>query len=85
MALNTLGTDDKQKLKQVISEGVKIMQEIEDLKGGLRDTVKAVATQLEVKPKVINRAIRAALKADIDVNKDELDTVEEILHVTGYR
>jgi hypothetical protein len=85
MALDALTSDDKQKLKQVISEGVKILQEIDDLRGGLKDTVKGLAEQLGVKPKAINRAMRAAYKADIDVTKDELDTVEEILHVTGYR
>lgn len=83
MALDALTSDDKLKLKQTIEAGVKYLEEIDDLRGSLRDQVKALAEQLNVKPRAINRAIKAAYKGDILENKDELDVVEEILYVTG--
>ena len=44
------------------------MQEIEDLQTGLRDTVKAVAEELEIKPTLINKAIKIAHKGDWQVS-----------------
>ena len=33
---------EKQKLIQIIKEGSQVLGEIDDLKGGLRDTIKAI-------------------------------------------
>lgn len=83
MNITGLTSDDKAKIKNVVEEGMKVTQEIEDLRGGLRDTVKAVAEELGIKPSAINKAIRAAFKSDIADTRDELDNVEEILNVAG--
>lgn len=85
MSLDTLSNEDKMKLKRVVDEGVKLLQEIDDLKGGMKDTVKAVADDLNIKPAIINRAIRAALKANIDQTVEEVNDVEEVLTLTGHR
>lgn len=85
MSIGTLSAEDQSKLKHVISEGVKTAQEIEDLKGALSDTVKAVAEELCIKPAVLNRAIRAAFKDTFDTDKETVDDVEEILHIVGRR
>lgn len=74
---------DKAKIKHLINEGVKITQEIDDLKGSLKDTVKAVAEELDIKASVLNRAIRAAYKHDIAQSREDLDGVEEVLVVAG--
>lgn len=83
MNITGLTSEDKAKIKHVVEEGMKVTQEIEDLKGGLNDTVKAVAEELGIKPSALNKAIRAAFKANIADTRDELDNVEEILNVAG--
>ena len=79
----TLTAEDTKKLKRIIDEGLKITQEIEDLKGGFKDTVKAVAEELDLKPAVINRAIKVAYKATLEADKDAMNDVEEILAAVG--
>ncbi len=83
MNITGLTSEDKAKLKHVVEEGLKVTQEVEDLKGALRDTVKAVAEELGIKPAAINKAIRAAFKSNIADERDTLDNVEEILNVVG--
>lgn len=83
MNITGLTSEDKAKLKHVVEEGLKVTQEVEDLKGALRDTVKAVAEELGIKPAAINKAIRAAFKSNIADERDTLDNVEEILNVAG--
>lgn len=85
MSLGTLSADGKAKLKYAIEEGLKTAQSIDDLKGSLRDTVKAIGEELNIAPKSINGAIKAAIKNSIDEQKEGLDEVEEILVLVGRR
>ena len=63
----TYGTEEKQKLeRQSVNEGVTVLQEIEDLQAGLKETVKAVAEELDVKVALINKAIKVAKNMDWD-------------------
>lgn len=78
-----IGPDDKVRLKQLITEGVRVKQEVQDLGEGLRETVKAIAEELEIKPAVLNKAITAAFKGDYADRVDELDIIESILHAAG--
>ena len=57
MAVKNFNDSEKQKLIQIISQGSQVLGEIDDLRSGLRDTVKAVAEELELKPALINKAI----------------------------
>jgi hypothetical protein len=79
----TLTAEDAKKLKRVIDEGLKITQEVEDLKGGFREVVKAVAEELNLKPAAISKAIRAAHKASLEADKEAVNEVEEILAAVG--
>lgn len=83
MSTSTLTAEDTKKLKRVIDEGLKITQEIDDLKGGFKDVVKAVAEELQLKPAAINKAIKAAYKATLEADKDAMNEVEEILAAVG--
>lgn len=74
---------DKDRLINIINEGVKVNQEIEDLREGLRETVKAIAEELEIKPSLLNKAIRIAQKGDWNLRQDEMDDLEAILTATG--
>lgn len=78
-----LSAEDKAKIKNIIEVGVRTSQEIADLRAGLSESVKELAAELEIKPAVINKAIRVAFKSSVSSLQDEVDTVEEILHAAG--
>ena len=83
MAVRNFNDAEKQKLIQIISQGSQVLGEVDDLKGGLRDTVKAISEELALKPAQINKAISIAHK-DIYKNlTDDLDTLESILVAAG--
>jgi len=56
----TFSGAEQAKLTQVINEGMQVMMEIETLTGGLNDTVKAIAEEMDIKPNVLKKAIRLA-------------------------
>jgi transposase-like protein len=60
MSERTYGGEEKAKLERLVNEGVTVLQEIEDLSAGLKDTVKAVAEELDIKPSLINKAIKSS-------------------------
>ncbi len=43
MAVRNFNEAEKQKLIQIISQGSQVLGEVEDLRSGLKDTVKAIA------------------------------------------
>ena len=63
MAGRTYGPEEQAKLKRIIDEGANVLSEVEDLNSGLKDTVKAVAEELEIKPALINKAIKISKKS----------------------
>ncbi len=79
----TFSTEQKLKLTQLINEGMQVMQEVETLNGGLSDTIKAVAEELEVKPSVLKKAIRVAHKAEFGKTQQEQELLETILTTVG--
>jgi hypothetical protein len=76
---------DKVRLKHLVSEGVRVKQEVESLNEGLKETVKAIAEELEIKPSLLNKAIRIAYKGDLQIHANELEDVETILDAIGMR
>lgn len=78
------GDPEKTKIKQIVAEGCTVMQEIQDLTEGLNETIKAVAEELEVKPSVIRKAIRIALKDQWDQVYREFDDLESIVDISGH-
>lgn len=83
MSLENISSEEKAKLKQLVDEGCSVLQEVDDLKGGLRDTVKAIAEELEIKPAVLNKAISLAHKARLQEAKQDFDDVETVLETVG--
>ena len=51
------GPEEKAKLEKLINEGSTVLREIEDLNEGLKDTVKSVAEELDIKPSLLTKAI----------------------------
>ena len=83
MSLDNISSEEKAKLKQLVDEGCSVLQEVDDLKGGLRDTVKAIAEELEIKPAALNKAISLAHKARLQEAKQDFDDVETVLVTVG--
>lgn len=82
--LGSIGPEDKKRLDETVRVGLQQLQEIDDIRESLKDLVKTVSEEMNIKPKNLMSAIRMAHKATLADKKDELDTVEEILHVTGH-
>ena len=83
MENKTFNGDQKIKLTQIINEGMQVMHEIDTLQGGLTDTVKAVAEELEIKPAVLKKAIRMAHKASFGQEQQDHELFETILTTVG--
>jgi transposase-like protein len=83
MAVRNFNEAEKQKLIQIISQGSQVLGEVDDLKTGLRDTVKAIAEELELKPALINKAISIAHKDSYKNLSEDMDTLDSILHAAG--
>ena len=83
MDTKTFNGDQKIKLTQIINEGMQVMHEIDTLQGGLTDTIKAIAEELEIKPAVLKKAIRVAHKAEFGKTKQDQELVETILETVG--
>jgi len=82
MAGRSYGAEEKAKLERLISEGSTVLREIDDLQVGLKETVKAVAEELNVKPSVITRAIKIAHKGDWSSYNEDWEEIEAILDIT---
>ena len=83
MSVRNFNDAEKQKIIQLIREGSQVLGEVDDLKSGLRDTVKAVSEELELKPALINKAFAVAQKDNYKNLTDDLDTLESILVAAG--
>ena len=84
MSDRVYGADEKAKLEKLVREGVTVLQEVEDLQTGLKETVKAIAEELDVKPAMINKAIKIAKNRDWDKHYDDFDDLETLITTLGY-
>ena len=82
MSGRNYGPEEKAKLERLINEGSTVLREVEDLSEGLKETVKAVAEELQVKPSIINRAIKIAHKGDWSAHNEDWAEIEAILDIT---
>jgi hypothetical protein len=78
----TFSTEERSKLKQLITEAISVTTEVETLTGGLNDTIAAVAEEMQLKPNLLKKAVKMAQKRDFDKARDELDIIESILQST---
>ena len=87
--INNFSAGDKAKIQGVIASGVDVLREIATLKEVLKENVTAVAEELELEKKHINRAIRMAYKSSqqnqnvVEDAQEELDAVEILLKTAG--
>lgn len=83
MDQRNFSAEQKAKLTQLINEGMQVMMEVETLNGGLNDTVKAIAEELEIKPAVLKKAIKIAYKAEFGKAQQDHELLETILTTVG--
>jgi|TARA_B110000977_G_scaffold85335_1_gene113920 transposase-like protein len=83
MSDRTYGAEEKAKLERLVNEGITVLQEVEDLQMGLKETVKAVAEELDIKPSLINKAIKIGQKGDWSRVYDEFDDLETLVTTVG--
>jgi len=76
-------SDEKKKLIHLVTEGIRVMDEIEILNGGLSDTVKAIAEEMEIKPGILKKAIRTAFKANFHQATTDYELLENVLETVG--
>lgn len=81
--VRTFTSEEKAKLNQLIREGSTVLQEVEDLQGSLKDTVGAVAEELQIKPGVLKKAIAIAHKGTFGQQADDHSMLENILGAVG--
>jgi phage host-nuclease inhibitor protein Gam len=82
MTTRNFNPEERSKLKNLIKEAIGVQMEVETLNGGLNDTVKAIADEMQIKPGVLKRAIKSAYKRDFDQARDDIDLIESILNAT---
>lgn len=83
MASRMFSGEQKLKLTQLINEGVSVLQEVEDLNAGLNDTIKAIAEELEIKPSVLKKAVKIAMRSKLGETNKENEELNTILETVG--
>jgi hypothetical protein len=79
----TFNGEAKIKLTQIVNEGMNVLHEIDTLNGGLSDTIKAVADELEIKASTLKKAIKIAHKASLGQTNKDHDELNTILETVG--
>ena len=86
---SNFGAADKIKIQHLINSGIDVYREVATLRESLKDTVTAVADELDIEKKVLTRAIRMAYKKSqqnqnvVEDAQEELDAVEQLLVAAG--
>ena len=83
MPVRSFNPTEIAKLKQLMNEGIQVTGEVEALREGLKDTVKAISEEMDVKPATLNKAIRIAYKNEFAQVQDSFSAVEEVLQAVG--
>jgi transposase-like protein len=83
MATRNFSSEERTKLKQLMSESMSVMTEVEVLTGGLNDTIAAIAEEMNIKPNLLKKAIKMAQRRDFDKAREDLDIIESILNSTN--
>jgi|TARA_B100002019_G_scaffold89088_1_gene77081 hypothetical protein len=71
------------RLKKLIQEGDQVLHEVDALSTGLRETVKAIAEEMDIKPSILMKAVKIAHKAKFTDERNNFDELETILEVVG--
>jgi hypothetical protein len=81
----TFGPSEIQRLKDIIYDGVRTMEEIESLKLGISDTITAVSEELQIPAKLLKKAISVSHKGNFNDCETELAELARILDAVGRK
>ena len=83
--MRNLTVEEKAMLVHVIEQGVNTLQEIAEMRESMKEDVAALADNLDVKPAIVNRAIRVAYKRNMSEMKTAISDVEDLLDAAGRK
>ena len=84
MAFNKVFNQEEiARLKKLVTEGDQVLHEVDALNTGLRETVKAIAEEMDLKPSVLMKAVKIAHKAKFQEEYDKFDELETFLESIG--
>lgn len=84
MDISSLDRDDIIKLKHCIESGTQVLNDIEQLRESMKETVEAVSEELDIPKKFLNKAIRLSYRQQgTEESRKELDVIEELLEAAG--
>jgi hypothetical protein len=84
MPSRSFNSEDIAKLKKLFVEGSRVLREMEDLKEGLKETVKAIAEEMDMKPATLNKALKIAHKNALQQEQSAFAELEEVLEAAGH-
>ena len=85
MTLANLDSNEKLELKKFFDEGCQVLNDIDELRQGLKESVKAYAERLDVKPAVLSKSLKIAFKRSLSDNVEEWDIINAILDSVGHK
>jgi hypothetical protein len=83
MDINKLGEDDRTRLRAIFTDVIQVLHDIDSLKEGAKETIKAAAEEIGVKPADLNLAIKTAYKQSLEEQKERMDTIQILLEAVG--
>lgn len=85
MIEGTISDHQKTRIKDFITQGIRIKQEVKDLNDAVKDLAKTIGEEISVKPAVLTKALSIAFKGTekAEEEREQFTDVEEILAVAG--
>lgn len=81
----SFGPAEIQRLKDLIDDGIKTTEEIESLREGMADTIRAISEELELPAKLLKKAISVAHKGSYSEEEEAVQDLEKILKAVGKK
>jgi len=81
--METLNISDKAEIKSLIERGIRVHDEIKGIREDFKKEVTELAQKINVKPALLNKAIKVAAKSSLSKSREEVETLEEILEAAG--
>lgn len=81
----SFGPSEVTRLKALVDDGVQTLNEIESLKEGISDTIKAISEELNIPVKLLKKVITTAQKGNFSEHEEEMSDLEKLLVAVGKK
>lgn len=85
MPLNPLGPSEITRLKDLLFDTVRTLEEIQTLREGMKDTLESVSSELQIPASLLKKAANMMHKGDYNKHEEELKELEQILTAAGQK